>query len=202
MNTGDFKASMDRYILDKFKMLNTIKPGIVTGVNGSSVKVKPLTTTKFRDGTHIASPELFDVPLLQIATKHASIELPVSVGDLVIVLCSDRDYSDLLDRDVRGPDIAFAEEPNSLGLFPLLAIPVKYALASSRPNPSNLTIKCKGTTMTVGENGVVVDGVITAKDVVTDDVPSLNDFYNYSLTHIHNEGTPTQTTPPAPPPGA
>jgi hypothetical protein len=200
MNTGDFKASMDRYILDKLKMLNTIKPAVVTAIAGASVQVKPLTTTKYRDGTHLACPELFDVPLLQLSTKSARIELPVEVGDIVIVLFSDRDIVDLLDRDIRGPDIVFAENSQPLGMYPLVAIPIFLTGASSRPVARNLQITCQGTTITVSDSGVHINGVVTADDIITKDVPEGLNAFATTHTHLYSPGpgTPTETAPPTP----
>lgn len=197
MNSADFKASMDRYILDKFKMLNTIKPGVVTQVKGQTVDVRPLTTTLYTDGVQLQCPQLFEVPLLQLRTKHATIELPVSVGDPVIVLFSDRDYGDLLDQPLKGPTPSFAEDPQPLGLFPIMAIPMGFSQASNRSNPGNIRISCKGTTLEVGDFGVKVNGDIECENLITPEV-DLNAFYQAYLVHFHTTAGVNSTPPVAP----
>ena len=84
--------------------LHFIKPASVVSVNykDNSVEVKPLTTTRWKDGLIAETPIMKDVPLIVNYGNQgsAAITVPVKRGDTGLLLFSDRNYGGLLDEDL------------------------------------------------------------------------------------------------------
>jgi len=156
MNTNTDFQSLDNFVREKLRGVHTIKPAVVTKNTGHTVSVKVLTTTRYRDGTQLPLPTFDDVPLMIYAgTKGgARITVPVAEGDTVVVLFSDRDYSDLLDSSVSADDIFPAEFIEPFGLFPIMAIPMFFTEPEGEPiDTKNIVVENGSTKITVKPSG-------------------------------------------------
>lgn len=156
MNLNDSVQSLNLFIRDKLRNVHTIKPAVVVRNNGSTVDVSPLTTTRYRDGTQLPFPEIPDVPLMIYSgTKGgARVTVPVVAGDTVMLLCSDRDYGNLLDSTVDTDSVFLSDEIEPLGLYPIMAIPCFFTEPEGEPiDTSNIVIENGSTKITVKPSG-------------------------------------------------
>jgi len=156
MNSVSQYEAMNLFVRDKLRNVHTIKPAVVTKNNGHTVNVRPLTTTRYRDGTHLPFPEIPDVPLMIYSgTKGAArVTVPIVAGDTVMLLCSDRDYGDLLDSEVDVKSFFLSDEIEPLELFPIMAIPSFFTEPEGKPvDTENIVIENDSTKITVKPNG-------------------------------------------------
>lgn len=153
--TTDYE-SLDLFFRDKLRNAHTIKPAVVLKNNGSTVDVRPLTTTRYRDGTQLPFHICYDVPLMIYAgTKgNARITVPVIEGDTVLLLCSDRDVGTLLDSPVDTKSIFPSDEIEPLELYPIMAIPMFFTEPEGKPiDTKNIIIENGSTKITVKPSG-------------------------------------------------
>lgn len=143
-----FTESLNKFVRDKLRNVHTVKPCVVTKVTGNRVSVKPLTSTKYHDGSQFDLPVLDDVPLMIYSANMggARITVPITKGDTVIVLCSDRDTGDLMNSKVTSPQAFPADEITPLELYPILAMPCFYTIPSEKPISTTDIVIENGTT--------------------------------------------------------
>lgn len=156
MNKNTFYESMNNMFRDKFRNIHTIKPCVVTRNNGFTVNVRPLTTTKYRDGQQLPIPEIPDVPLMIYSgTKGgARVTVPVVEGDTVVVLCSDRDVGNLFGSTVNINSIFPSDEYTPMELYPIMAIPMFFTEPEGTPvDTKNIVIENGSTKITVKPSG-------------------------------------------------
>lgn len=189
MDSNTFTESLNKFLRDKLRNVHTIKPAVVTKVTGNRVSVKPLTTTKYHDGTHLPLPVLDDVPLMIYSGQKgkARVTVPVGVGDLVMVLCSDRDTGDLLNSTVKSQKYFLSDEITPLELYPILAIPCFFTIPTEKELSGTDIVVENGTTkITVKPDGNIemeAEGDVTVNAGGNVDVNSEGD------TNIVSEGT-------------
>lgn len=162
-----FTESMTKFIRDKLRNVHTVKPCVVTKITGNRVSVKPLTATKYHDGSQFDLPILDDVPLMIYSANMggARITVPITVGDTVIVLCSDRDTGDMMNTKITKAQAFPADEITPLELYPILAIPCFYTIPSE---------KAISTTDIVIENGSTKISVKPDGDIDLDTTGNIN----------------------------
>jgi len=156
MNTNTFYQSLERFVRDKLRNVHTIKPAVVLKNNGYTVDLKVLTTTRYRDGTQLPMPVFEDVPLMiYSATKgNARVTVPVAAGDTVVVLCSDREYSDLLDSPVTTASVFPSDSIEPLGINPIMAIPCFFTEPEGTPvDTQSIVVENGSTKITVKPSG-------------------------------------------------
>ena len=156
MNKVSYYESLNLFFRDKLRNVHTIKPAVVTKNNGHTINVRPLSTTKFRDGQQIPFPEIPDVPLMIYSgTKGgARVTVPVIEGDTVLLLCSDRDYGNLLESTVDTSSVFPSDEIEPLEFFPIMAIPCFFTEPEGSPvDTKNIVIENGSTKITVKPSG-------------------------------------------------
>lgn len=162
-----FTESLNKFMRDKLRNVHTVKPCVVTKVTGNRVSVKPLTATKYHDGSQFDLPILDDVPLMIYSANMggARITVPIVKGDTVIVLCSDRDTGDMMNTKITKAQAFPADEITPLELYPILAIPCFYTIPSEKPI---------STTDIVIENGSTKISVKPSGDIDLDTTANIN----------------------------
>lgn len=171
MNIDSFTDTLDLWLRDRLRAVRTIMPCKVVSVNHftNSLTCKPLTKTRYRNGSQVPTDLLFDVPYFIYSASRGSarITMPIAVNDNVLVLCSDRDYGNLLQSD--GLNEQDGDNFQTLGLYPILAIPCFYTTDSATPaDDSSIVIENGTTKITIGESGNIdleTEADITAKSV-------------------------------------
>lgn len=156
MQTNDYYKALEMFFRDSIRRIATIKPAIVQSVEGNRVRVKPLTKTLYKDGTQLECPELFDVPLLIYSAKKGSarVTVPVSRGDLVVVLFSDRDLGNLLNENITTPTPQDGDELWCLGMYPIMALPCFFTIPQETDIDSeNIVIENGTSFITVAPSG-------------------------------------------------
>jgi len=148
--------ALNLFFRDKLRSVHTIKPAVVLKNNGSTVDLRPLTTTRYRDGTQLPFGVCYDVPLMIYAgTKgNARITVPVVEGDTVMLLCSDRDFGELLDSEVDIKSVFSGDALEPLELYPIMAIPMFFTEPEGKPvDTKNIVIENGSTKITVKPSG-------------------------------------------------
>lgn len=158
MNVNTEYQLLHRFVRERLRDIHTVKPGVVTKVNDFTVDVKPLTTTKYRDGTQLPLPTLEDVPLMinSGGMGNARITMPIKEGDPVVVLSSDRDYDNLRSSEITKDSIFPGQEINPLSLNPIMAIPCFFTEPQGTPiDKDNVVVENGSTKITVKFDGNV-----------------------------------------------
>jgi hypothetical protein len=137
---------IDTYMLDFVKIL----PCVVTGVNynKTTCNVQPLVKTRYEDKQEYYAA-YNDVPFMVYSALRGSarITIPLSVGDNVIVLFSDRDTANVLTSNGLQAQDSISYTLN--GNFPIMAIPAFYTPPSAKPVDSDDVIIENGVTSIV-----------------------------------------------------
>ena len=156
MDSKSYYQSMVMFMRDTLRNVHTIKPCYVTKVVGNRVSVKVLTSTKFQDGSLQDMTIIDDVPLMIYSAQRGSarITVPVGVGDLVAVLCSDRDTGELLHSTPNSPRAFPADEITPLELYPIMAIPQFFPAPMERPiSSTDIVVENRSTKVTIKPDG-------------------------------------------------
>lgn len=156
MNVNSDYEILNKFFRDKLRNVHTIKPCVVTKVNDFTVDARPLTSTRYRDGVQLPLPTLKDIPLMIYSGRKggARVTVPVAEGDTVLVLCSDRDFGELLDSSVNIESIFPSQEVTPLELYPLMAIPCFFTSPEGKPiDKTNIVVENGSTRITIGKDG-------------------------------------------------
>lgn len=148
--------SLNLFFRDKMRSVHTIKPAVVLENHGYTVDVRPLTTTRYRDGTQLPFHKCYNVPLqIYAGTKgNARITVPVVAGDTVMLLCSDRDFGDMQNSTVDTKSVFASDALEPLELYPVLAIPMFFTDPEGRAIDTKSIVIENGTTkVTVKPSG-------------------------------------------------
>lgn len=174
-----------------FSTLNVCLPATVIKYNdtNNTVSLQPAIQAVLTDNSFKTLPQLLNVPVLELGGNGLSIKIPLKAGDTGIVIFCDRDIT-LFKQEKKNT------QPNTLRKHDLadgIFVPMRFGNAGS----SNVLIQNDdgSTQLEITSSGInvkgniTVDGTITATDVSTNSVASLN-------THIHSGGTvqPNGTT--------
>ena len=89
--TSDMKT-MNDVISNRLRQVNVALPGRIASYDPATRKadVLPLITEKYADGTRLTLRAITNVPVVLPATKGARVTLPVSAGDTVLIVFSQR----------------------------------------------------------------------------------------------------------------
>lgn len=207
---------MNLVITDFMRNIHTCKPAVVTAVSGTRVDCQILTKTRFSNDEEIEQSEIFGVPFLVISGKKgtAKITFPVSVGDNVLVLFSDRNFGELLESDGQSAVSGFSKGTHNYD--PILALPCFFTSPNEIENDTeNVVIANGSTTVVIAPDGnvtitaptVAIEGDMTVSGnlEVGGDIDADGEVTagNTPLTtHTHNytdDGSPVTTQGPNPP---
>lgn len=174
-----------------FINFNVCLPAVVVSYDNTKneVDLQPAIQEVLTNNKFLTMPQIFNIPVLELGGNDLSIKIPLKAGDTGIVIFCDRDIT-LFKQEKKNT------QPNTLRKHDLsdgIFIPMKFGGAGS----SNVIIQSAdgNTKFEITSSGInvkgniTVDGTITATDVSTNSVASLN-------THIHSGGTvqPNGTT--------
>jgi hypothetical protein len=198
-NTNDPVSIMNKFLLNYMRHVHTIKPALVTKVEGNRVSATILTQTKFKDGHIQPFPAISNVPLMVYSGGMGTsrITVPVASGDMVLILFSDRDYGNMLQTGtLSAPDDLKTHEFHPIG-----ALPCIFALPDEKPiEPGKVVIESGPSRISVGLNGVVEIAATTIN--ITGTVNHTGSYVLNGLpieTHRHTSaspGSPTSTPIP------
>jgi phage baseplate assembly protein gpV len=182
-----------------YKLLTvfTSIPAIVTSVNydENHVNAQPLIKTKFSDGSQLASPELFHVPIFILSAGQGSarVTLPVKVGDTVLVMFSQRDHTEFYGSNGKTQVDAASEVTHSM--YPILALPGLFTKASAKTlDSTNIIVENGSTKLTVAPSGnitadcpnLIVNGNLTVNgDVAANGSSLTHNGTDVGDTHTH-----------------
>lgn len=141
--------------------VHTALPGRIESYNATlqQATIAPLINKKYRDGVEENMPVLINVPVIFPRTANSIISLPITNGDLVLVVFSERSMDTWLSST--GGEAA----PLDNRFFDLsdgIAIPGLYPFGvESLADPTNILIKNTDATITLAPTG---ETKITSKD--------------------------------------
>jgi hypothetical protein len=157
-----------RILLNHLNSKSSCSVGTVVSINSSPISVNVQPSIKYFDKVDgfLESQVLSNIPLAQIATKSASLKMPINVGDVGLILWFDREVFSFLKSPLNSP-IA----PDSGVMFNESAcvfIPIIQKFSQS-----NL-IKNSGVDIVSSNISLVSELITTMNDVKT----TLNDISN------------------------
>ncbi len=150
--------------------IHTAMPGKVVAYNSSNrtADVKPLIKKSNTDGSQTEYPVLPDVPVAIYGTAGAAVVLPISEGDFVLLVFSER----AIDRVMKNGKVNNTSQNRMFHLSDAVAFPGIFPRTSSTsPTLSSLgsddiTIYNNGGKINlIGENGIItpLSGVVTGE---------------------------------------
>jgi hypothetical protein len=161
-NTNDPVYILNKFLMNYMRHIHTIKPAVVTKVVGNRISGTILTQTKYKDGHIQPFPPISNVPLMVYSGGGGTsrITVPVSVGDMVLVLFSDRDYGSLLQN---GASVSIPDDLKTHEFHPIAALPCIFALPDEKPiEPGKIVIESGASRIALGLDGnIEIVGTIT-----------------------------------------
>lgn len=156
MNVDGIKETLDKFVRDYLRDIHTIKPARVTAVNHgqNTLSADIMTSTYHENDTNIPQPTVEDVPyfILSAGMGSAKITMPINVGDLVVILFSDRDYADYLLGS--GNQVRHSTNPATHNYDPLIAFPCFFTQGvSTEVSDTDIVIQNAGTEIRVAPDG-------------------------------------------------
>ena len=140
--------SLLNFMLDYCRHLHTIKPALVTKVDLTKnvLSAKILTSTLYKDGDTSNFPDVVDVPFMVLAGNKglARVTVPVTAGDNVIILYSDRELGTLASS--KGSSVQKPSEIKTHGYYPVMALPDFFTESNAKPIEPNKVVIENGVT--------------------------------------------------------
>lgn len=189
-----------------FKRINTVILCEVVKIRGNNVDLQPLIRGKLKDNlnniTNYDLPVLLDIPVLTLQAGGFSVRMPIKVGDQGLALVSQRDIRNwknnrtisnqqttrkfnINDSFYLGAILPSDKSNATDGIYLYNDSDLYFSVKSDKVE-TNLDIYCKQifatnilASGTIGATGTTGSGVVTAKNIITDGVGSLN-------THTHS----------------
>lgn len=90
----DISSALEYFYSQKMMNINTVLPAKIIAIDGVRATVQPLIDTIVFGGEIVPRAEIKDVPVYQLSSKNYSIYVPLAVGDIGFILCTQRDISD------------------------------------------------------------------------------------------------------------
>ena len=180
---GDAVRSLVLNILSR--ELHTAIPGTVTEVTtkGTSrvINVKPLIKTTQVDGAQAQLDIIQGVILLTPGTTKSSVIMPITVGDLVLLIFSEK----ALENWGLSTQTANGIYGRQFDMSDAFAIPMNFSAMSTAENANNedMIINHNKQTITIKENGDINVGGSGLLKLVTS---AFKDVFN---NHVHLPGT-------------
>ena len=169
MNVDNFPELLSKFTRNYLRQVHTIKPAIVTKVNHSknTLDAKILTNTKYGSGVNMPQPDVRNVPffILSASKGNAKITMPLTPGDNVLILFSDRDYGNLLKTGGSTP--VDSKDLKTHEYDPILALPCFYTTPNATEvDSSNIVISNGASSITIAPDGNI-DVLTTADTTIT-----------------------------------
>ena len=124
--------------------------------------------------------------VLSAGAGNSRITLPVKIGDHVVVLMSDRSYSNLISETL-GTVPVDCDEFKTHDLFPILAIPCFFTAKTAKPiDPNNIVIENGSTEISIEPNGKVVVNALNTEITGNLDITAILKAGGINMnTHTH-----------------
>lgn len=187
-NHDSFYDLLLKSFRDMLRNVDTIKPGVVTARRGNLINARILTTTRYASGKVEEQSEVFNVPLFTYSAKRgdAAITVPVSVGDNIVVVFSDRDLPNLSESGGTSP--LQSTEVETHRYAPLLAFPSPIIPNEVEIPENEVRIEYGSSMISITEDSI---------DIVSPNI-TLNGV-NWNHGHAYtDDGTPMVTGPQQP----
>ena len=170
--------------------VHTSMPGRVESYDRTkrTGSVKPMLKICDSSGTQIELPVIPDVPFAIYGTASASVVLPVSAGDYVLMIFSER----AIGRFMQNGQQSVTSFEHTFSLGDAIALPGIFPGGSSIPSTgaNDITIINNGGKVVLNASGDIELGTGTLSKLVTD---AFSTLYN---AHTHNCATPGSPSGP------
>lgn len=144
MNPIKFSTVLSDLVESSLMDVHTCLPAKVVSVDYGTghLSATPLVRTRVAIGKTLDYPQLDNIPMLIMSGKAgiARITFPVSAGDIVIVLFSERDSTSVISGS--GSDTVDPDQSAPLGLYPIGALPCIFTSSGGSPiSPTDVELK-------------------------------------------------------------
>lgn len=150
--------------MNSIELLNTVISSRISEVNicmpasiieydfkKQKARVQPALNYKYNDGSIVIIPDIFNVPVVHPASGGASITFPVSVGDNVLLLFSQKSLEEWLEKGEQvTPDDS--RQNNLTDAIAIIGL-MDFGKISNAKNDTDLLIKYKESEILVKKDG-------------------------------------------------
>ena len=153
-------------VLTLHQVVNEIANGIVQGIHTSIpalvesydykkmlVNARPVINTTFDDGKVVASPTIYNIPVLFPRSRKAAFTFPLEKGDAVLLVFSERSLEEWIGK---GGNVT-PEDPRRHDLSDAIAIPGMFHSGSGKQpeNNDDLQIQYEGQSINIKKNNSI-----------------------------------------------
>lgn len=186
----DFNDVLIKIIRKEVGNIHTSIPAIVEEYDASkpTVVVKPLIRKLYDDGDTLAMPRIYNVPVVFPRTNNFSFTFPISKGDQVLLIFSER----CLDEYLFLGGEQTPQDPRTFDLSDAIAIPGLFPFEQGKlpNNNEDVKITYKNTSITIKANGDIEIGGSSLQSLMT---KAAMDFFNL---HVHADPVSGFSGPP------
>lgn len=160
--------------------VHTAFPGTIEKYDYTTGKadIAPSVGRKFDDGSEVEMPVIPSVPVVWPRSSLGSISFPLSRGDGVLVVCSERSIDDWLSKGGK----VIPSDGRRFDLCDAVAIPglFSFNVSTKIVNNEDFQIIFKDNRILIKSNGDIEVGSSSLKKLVTEE------FKNLFNNHVHN----------------
>ena len=152
MNNLDF---LNTFVNNKLSEVNTCMPAKIVSYDYRTrkAKVKPSLNIQYNDDEIIEMPEISNVPVVHPSTSKASITLPISVGDNVWLIFSQRSLEEWL----KNGNSTTPDDPRQFDLTDAIAFlgANPFSTTCKAESADDLLIECNNSSITMKPSSVI-----------------------------------------------
>jgi Phage protein Gp138 N-terminal domain len=142
-------------VLYQLNIIHTSFPGIIVSYDFTTQKatIQPALNKKYTDGVVRSMPILNNVPVIFPRSGGAALTFPISPGDTVLVICSERSLDNWLNTGGQVTPV----DPRKFDLSDGIAIPGLFPFSQSSPAPNNsdVVLQYQGSKIIIDSTGNV-----------------------------------------------
>lgn len=190
---SSISAALRNFTLDILNEVHTCMPGRIEKYDYTQqrAEVKPLLKRAMKNGTQLAYPNITDVPVCFPSGNNASITFPLSKGDSVLLLFSERSLNNWINT---GND-SNTELDKLHCLTDCIALPgiIPFSSTSKASNNEDVEISYKNQKITIKSNGDIEIGTGTLLRLVTEAFVAIYNAHTHPDPTSGFTGTPVAT---------
>jgi len=143
--------------------VHTAIPAIIDSYDHSTMlcNARPSINTTFEDGVVVATPMIYNVPVLFPRSRFAAITFPLERGDSVLLVFSERS----LDEWISNGGTTTPDDPRRHDMSDAVAIPGCFHSGAGKlpTNNEDMEIQYRNQSITIKQNGNVITGNTQSK---------------------------------------
>ena len=205
------ETHISRMLEQRLAELHTATPARVVKYDASKqmADVEPFIQRRYIDGSIVALPVISNVPVVHPRTLTAIIHLPVKVGDVVLLVFTERSVDRWKSSD--GKSLVDPGDPRKHALSDAFAIPGGYPFSMALPVSDPDAVSISGAVIRLGDDGMAEHPAARGDNVearlaaieqgLNTLVQDFTTFITSYSSHLHPTTAPAAPTGPPVVPG-